>query len=235
MLSHCENVEQTMGLPRGPILPAHVPQPWRELHRTPSDATNAELLTSDEMYIPREKDLAKKKKQGTVNPTRLASFDKEKKVQVIIETPKGSRNKYAWDPEQQIFALKKVLPEGMAFPHDFGFIPSTEGDDGDPIDVLVLMDQPVFTGCLVKARLIGVIEGEQTEKGKSERNDRLLAVAESSHTHSDINSVNDLNKELLKELEQFLVNYHSNDGAEFKVLARRGPSAAAACLEKAAA
>jgi inorganic pyrophosphatase len=182
-----------------------------------------------------EKDLAKKKKQGIVNPTRLASFDKEKKVQVVIETPKGSRNKYAWDKDQQIFVLKKVLPEGMAFPHDFGFIPSTEGDDGDPIDVLVLMDQPVFTGCLVKARLIGVIEGKQTKKGKSERNDRLLAVAESSHTHSDINSVNDLNKELLKELEQFLVNYHTNDGTEFRVLARRGPSAAATCLEKAAA
>jgi inorganic pyrophosphatase len=120
--------------------------------------------------------LAKKKKQGVVNPTRISAFDEDKKVQVIIETPKGSRNKYAWDPEQQVFALKKVLPEGMVFPHDFGFIPSTEGDDGDPIDVLVLMDQPVFTGCLVKARLVGVIEGKQTEEGKSERNDRLLAV-----------------------------------------------------------
>jgi inorganic pyrophosphatase len=180
-----------------------------------------------------EKDLAKKKKPGIVNPTRLAAFDDEKKVQVIIETPKGSRNKYAWDQDQQLFALKKVLPEGMVFPHDFGFIPSTEGEDGDPIDVLVLMDQPVFTGCLVKARLVGIIEGKQTEKGKSERNDRLLAVAESSHTHSKINSLNDLNKDLLKELEQFLVNYHSNDGAEFKVLARKGPDAAAKCLKNA--
>jgi len=179
--------------------------------------------------------LAKKKKHGTLNPTRLAALDKDKKVQVIIETPKGSRNKYAWDPDQQIFVLKKVLPEGMAFPHDFGFIPSTEGEDGDPIDVLVLMDQPVFTGCLVKARLIGVIEGKQTEKGKSERNDRLLAVAESSHTHSNINSLSDLNEQLLKELEKFLVNYHANDGTEFKVLARKGPSAAITCLEKAAA
>lgn len=177
--------------------------------------------------------MAKKKKQGIANPTRLAALDEDKKVQVIIETPKGSRNKYAWDPDQQIFALKKVLPEGMALPHDFGFIPSTEGEDGDPIDILVLMDQPVFTGCLVKTRLIGVIEGRQTEKGKSERNDRLLAVAESSHTHSNINSINDLNKDLLKELEQFLVNYHLNDGAEFKVLARKGPDAAATCLKKA--
>ena len=177
--------------------------------------------------------MAKKKKQGITNPTRLTALDKNKKVQVIIETPKGSRNKYAWDPDQQIFALKKVLPEGMAFTHDFGFIPSTEGEDGDPIDVLVLMDQPVFTGCLVKSRLIGVIEGRQTEKGKSKRNDRLLAVAESSHTHSNISSINDLNKDLLKELEQFLVNYHLNDGAEFKVLARKGPDAAATCLKEA--
>jgi inorganic pyrophosphatase len=84
------------------------------------------------------KDLAKKKKQGIVNPTRLSSFDKERKVQVVIETPKGSRNKYGCDPEQQIFALKKVLPEGMSFPHDFGFIPSTKCDDGDSIDVPVL-------------------------------------------------------------------------------------------------
>ncbi len=162
--------------------------------------------------------MAKKKNPGIVNPTRLAAVDEEKNVQIIIETPKGSRNKYAWDQDQQLFTLKKVLPEGMVFPHD---------------DVLVLMDQPVFTGCLVKARLVGIIEGKETEKGKSERNDRLLAVAESSHTHSKINSLNDLNKDLLKELEQFLVNYHSNDGAEFKVLARKGPDAAARCLKNA--
>jgi len=66
-------------------------------------------------------------------------------------------------------------------------------------------------------------------------NIRLLAVAESSHMHSNINSINDLNKDLLKELEQFLVNYHLNDGAEFKVLARKGPDAAATCLKKARA
>ena len=178
--------------------------------------------------------MAKKKKHGAVNPTRLATLDKDKKVQVIIAAALGRLNNHL-HLDQQIFVLKKVLPEGMAFPHDFGFIPSTEAEDGDPVDVLVLMDQPVFTGCLVKARLIGVIEGKQTEKGKSERNDRLLAVAESSHTHSNINSLNDLNEQLLKELEKFLVNYHANDGTEFKVLARKGPSAAVTCLEKAAA
>ena len=175
--------------------------------------------------------MAKKTKPGVVDPAGLQSFDKDRNVQVIIETPKGSRNKYAWDTDQKVFALKKVLPEGMVFPHDFGFIPSTEGDDGDPIDVLILMDQPVFTGCLVKSRLIGVIEGEQTEKGKTVRNDRLLAVAQSSHTHSDVIAIKDLNKDFLKELQKFLVNYHANDGAEFKVLACKGPDAASKCLK----
>jgi inorganic pyrophosphatase len=110
--------------------------------------------------------------------------------------------------------------------------PSTEGQDGDPIDVLVLMDRSAFAGCLVKSRLIGVIEGEQTEKGKTERNDRLLAVAQSSHTHSNIHCIKDLNEELLKEIQNFLINYHSNDGAEFKVLGCEGPNAATNALKR---
>ncbi len=177
-----------------------------------------------------------RKKNGIVDPTKLPAFNGKngkEDVQVIIETPRGSRNKYAWDPGQRVFTLKKVLPEGMVFPHDFGFVPSTEGQDGDPVDVLVLMDQSVFTGCLVQCRLVGVIEGEQREDGKKERNDRLLAVAKSSHTHSDIHSIKDLNESLLREVESFLVNYHSNDGKEFKVLGCKGPDAAVKYLKKA--
>lgn len=174
-----------------------------------------------------------KKKAGTANPTRLPITDSDGNVQVIVETPRGSRNKYAFDPKQRIFQLKKVLPEGMAFPHDFGFIPSTKADDGDPIDVMILMDEAVFPGCLVKARLVGVIEGEQSQDGKKERNDRLLAVAVSSHTHSDVKSIKDLNKSLLEELEKFLVNYHADDDETFKVLGCKGPQVAEKCLKKA--
>ena len=174
-----------------------------------------------------------KKKAGITDPTRLPVTDDDGNVQVIVETPRGSRNKYAFDPDQKIFSLHKVLPEGMAFPHDFGFIPSTKADDGDPIDVLILMDQPAFPGCLAKARLVGVIEGVQTKDGKKERNDRLLAVAASSHTHSEVKSIKDLNKSMLTELEKFLVNYHLNDKEEYKVLACKGPDAAKKCLKKA--
>src|SRR5690349_21240815 len=95
---------------------------------------------------------------------RLSPHDEEDEHwHVIIETPKGSHNKYDFDPKLGLFALGGVLPEGMSFPYDFGFIPSTLGEDGDPLDVLLLMDEPAFTGCLVRSRLIGVIAAKQTE------------------------------------------------------------------------
>jgi inorganic pyrophosphatase len=90
-------------------------------------------------------------------------------VKVIIETPKGSRNKFKYDPALRMFKLSKVLPEGMVFPYDFGFVPSTKGDDGDPVDVLVLMDEPTFPGCLLECRLVGVLEAGQEEKKKKNK------------------------------------------------------------------
>jgi inorganic pyrophosphatase len=89
-----------------------------------------------------------KRSAGLADPTRLPPFETGNAgLTVIIETPKGSRNKYAYDPKERIYGLRKVLPAGMAFPYDFGFVPSTIADDGDPLDVLVLMDEPAFPGC----------------------------------------------------------------------------------------
>lgn len=106
------------------------------------------------------------KKSSLTNPARLRPYttDDPNTIQVIIETPKGSRNKFSFDSKQKVFELKKVLPAGMAFPYDFGFIPSTQAEDGDGTDVLVLMDEPAFPGCLLKCRVIGVIEGEEGQK-----------------------------------------------------------------------
>ena len=102
--------------------------------------------------------MGNKAASGLADPSQIAPFDADdgNLVHVVIETPKASRNKYAFDPELKIFQLKKVLPEGMTFPYDFGFIPSTKAEDGDPVDVLVLMDEPAFAGCLLKCRVIGV-------------------------------------------------------------------------------
>src|SRR5579862_5457735 len=107
----------------------------------------------------------------------------------IIETPKGCRNKFDYDPDSNLFMLGGLLPEGMMFPFDFGFIPSTLGGDGDPLDVMVLMDEPAHVGCLLHVRIIGVIEAEQTEAGKTETNCRLLGVSVHSYNRENITSI----------------------------------------------
>lgn len=162
-------------------------------------------------------------KNGLANPTLLKPIDKSEGIlQVIIETPKGSRNKFAFDPEQKVFALRKVLPAGMVFPYDFGFLPQTIAEDGDPLDVLLLMDEPAFPGVVVRARLIGIIEGEQLEDKKKTRNDRLLAVAEANHMYANIKDPKDLPGQFLHELEEFFVNYHRLEGKQYKLLGCKG-------------
>ena len=163
--------------------------------------------------------MAQKQAKHLADPTQLKPLDIDEGVlQVIIETPKGSRNKYSFDADQKIFSLKKVLPAGMAFPYDFGFLPRTLADDGDPIDVLLLMDEPAFPGCLISARLIGVIRGEQIDGKKRIRNDRLVAIAEANHMYANVKKLDDLPKHFVKELEDFFVNYHRLEGKQYKLL-----------------
>jgi inorganic pyrophosphatase len=178
--------------------------------------------------------MAKSGSKRLTDPTQLKPIDKKDGLlQVIVETPKGSRNKFAFDPEQEIFALKKVLPAGMTFPYDFGFLPKTLAPDGDPIDVLLLMDEPAFPGIAVRARLIGIIEGEQLDGKKRIRNDRLLAVAEGNHMYANIRKLKDLPDKFLHELQDFFVNYHNLEGKKYKLLGCRGAEAAMTLIKKA--
>lgn len=171
--------------------------------------------------------MGKKSSGGMANPMKLKGPKKgDETVQVVIETPKGSHNKFAFDPEQRIFMLKKVLPAGMTFPYDFGFLPQTKAPDGDPIDVLLFMDEPAYPGCAVMARLIGVIEGEQIDGKKKVRNDRLMAVAVANHSYAYLNKVRDLPEQFLRELEEFFVNYHKLEGKEYRLLGCKGAQAA---------
>jgi inorganic pyrophosphatase len=174
----------------------------------------------------------KKRGRALANPTQLPPFDEDGEVVVIIETPKGSRNKYAFDPKERVFELKKVLPAGMSFPYDFGFIPSTVGGDGDPLDVLVLMDEPAFAGCKLTCRVIGVIQGEQGEKSEVERNDRIVAVETGNHSYAHVKHIDELGKHFEREIEAFFVNYHGLDGKKYRILGLKGPSAARRCIEQ---
>ncbi|MGA9984714.1 MAG: inorganic diphosphatase [Acidobacteriaceae bacterium] len=152
---------------------------------------------------------------------------------MIVETPAGSRNKFAFDPDQGIFILKRVLPAGMTFPYDFGFLPRTIAPDGDPIDVLLLMDEPAFPGISVRARLIGVIEGEQIEGKKKNRNDRLVAVADANHMYANVRRLKDLPGKWIRELEDFFVNYHQLEGKKYRLLGCRGERTALQLVKKA--
>lgn len=167
------------------------------------------------------------------NPTKLKPMEKGDIVQVIVETPAGSRNKFSFDVEQGIFAHKKTLPAGMSFPYDFGFLPQTKAPDGDPIDVLLLMDEPAFPGISVRGRLIGVIEGQQLEGKKKTRNDRLVVVSEATHRYQNVRKLNDLPDRWTEELEEFFVNYHDLEGKRYQLLGTKGVREAMRLIRKA--
>jgi inorganic pyrophosphatase len=153
-------------------------------------------------------------------------------LNVVIDTPRGSRNKFKYDEKLGLFRLGKVLPLGASFPFDFGFVPSTRGADGDALDVLVLMDEPAFTGCVVPSRLLGGIQAEQTEGGETVRNDRLVAVIETPYNPAEARSLDELNKRRLDEIEHFFVSYNQMEGRQFKPTARYGPERARKLVEE---
>jgi inorganic pyrophosphatase len=191
----------------------------------------ADLRLSTRERIPLKNE---KNRRALADPSQLKPWDsrEDKLVQVVIETPKASRNKYDFDQDLHVFELRKVLPAGMTFPYDFGFVPSTLADDGDPLDVLVLMDEPAFPGCVLKCRLIGIIEGQQLDKEKKKiRNDRIVAIEKHNHSFADIEHIDDLGNKFLDELEEFFVNYHRMLGKKYEVTGVGGPRKALRAIE----
>lgn len=160
---------------------------------------------------------------------------KRRECKSVIETPKGSRNKYKYDPEYQTFALGGLLAEGLVFPYDFGFIPSTRGKDGDPLDIMILLQEPAHVGCLVDVRVIGVIEADQTQDGERTGNDRLIGVAIHSYEHEELESLSEMPKPVLDQVEEFFISYNKSRGKKFKVKGRHGPKRAAELVEEAIA
>ena len=164
---------------------------------------------------------------------RVPTFDpKSADLNVVVDTPKGSRNKFEYDEELGLFRLGGVLPAGAVFPYDFGSVPGTLGGDGDPMDALILMEEPAFVGCLVESRLIGVIEAEQTEDGETTRNDRLIAVFTRSRNHKNVRELDQLDANLVDEIEHFFVSYNQIKGKTFRPLGRHGAGRARKVVEE---
>jgi inorganic pyrophosphatase len=162
----------------------------------------------------------------------LPAYHSRSVVNAVIETPRGSRNKFTFDPEIGGFRLGKQLPAGWVFPFDFGFVPSTLGDDGDPLDVLVLLETPTFTGCVVQARVIGVIDGEETSKsGKKARNPRIIAVAVESTEYAGLRRIDQVPGNLVDEITQFFVSYNAATGKTFRATGTHGSREAIARID----
>ena len=154
-------------------------------------------------------------------------------VTAVIETPAGSRNKFVYDGDLGFFRLHKILPMGSAFPFDFGFIPGTLAEDGDPLDLLVLGEEATFTGCAVTVRLLGVMQALQTDDRRTIRNDRLIGTPEGEKIKPAALSIDEVPGRVLDQIEHFFIAYNRYEGREFKIVKRRGPGAALKLLEQA--
>ena len=164
----------------------------------------------------------------------LPTFDGDStNLNVVVESPCGSKVKFDYNPTIDAFELSYILPAGSHFPFEFGFVPSTLAEDGDPLDILVLMDAPSCVGCALAARPIGVIEAEQTQDGETFRNDRLIAVATAARNFAQVNSLDDLHPGILEEIEHFFISYNKMRRRQFKPLRRGDGSTAIALVRKA--
>ncbi|PWT99284.1 MAG: inorganic pyrophosphatase [Bacteroidetes bacterium] len=155
-------------------------------------------------------------------------------IDIVVETPKGSAQKYDYEAETHFFKLSKILPSGMIFPFDFGFIPETRGADGDPIDIIMISELASFPGCKIKCRLIGGFKAKQSgeRKKKMVRNDRYFAVPECSVMYKHVKTLKDLPAEIIKQVESFFIDYNKIEEKEFKVISQMQPKEAEQIIHK---
>lgn len=138
---------------------------------------------------------------------------RDNSVTALIEIPRGSKNKYEWDEEMEGVALSRVLYQSVAYPAEYGFIPGTLADDGDALDVVVLIDQPTFPGCLMRVRPIGILRLRQ----EGERDDKVLCVAVSDPLYAGTNDITDIPPHRLLEIRHFFATYTELEGREVEV------------------
>ncbi len=165
------------------------------------------------------------------NLIKLPPFSDDGDVRVVIETPRSSRAKFSYDPEFQTFILSKSLLTGLTYPHDWGFVPSTKAEDGDPLDIMVIHDAATLPGLVLACRVIGILQIEQKSKKKTERNDRLFAVPRRSHSERALKDIADLTKPIREELEKFFIATDELEDKKLSIIGWKGPKAAVQAIK----
>jgi inorganic pyrophosphatase len=166
------------------------------------------------------------------NLTKLPTWADKTHIYAVVETPRGSHCKLEYDPKLRVFTLSKPLMAGLTYPYDWGFIPSSRAEDGDPLDVLIIHDAGTYPGLLLRCKPIGVLEVLQTSKGKEERNDRIFAVPDRSPFEGDLQDVRRLPKRAIEEFEKFFVATDALEDKKLKFLGWRGPTRAIKTIQR---
>lgn len=160
----------------------------------------------------------------------LPAFGPDGTVHVVVESPRGSTVKLKFDVDLDTFTLSRPLIEGLMYPCDWGFVPSTRASDGDPLDAMIIWDRASFPGVVIACRLIGALTVEQNSKqrpGMRERNDRVIVVPVNAPRFSTLKEMRDVDLRTRQELESFFVAATAFEGKDLKLLGWADRAAAA--------
>jgi inorganic pyrophosphatase len=160
--------------------------------------------------------------------SRIPAQPKPGLINVLIEIPAGSKNKYEFDKDMAAFALDRVLYSSVQYPYDYGFVPNTLADDGDPLDGMVLMDQPTFPGCVITARPIGMLE--MIDGG--DRDEKILCVPDKDPRYANVRSLKDVAQHRLDEIAEFFRTYKNLEKKVTEILGWQDIDQVAPLVEK---
>jgi inorganic pyrophosphatase len=163
-----------------------------------------------------------------VDLTLIPAQPKPGLINVLIEITGGSKNKYEYDKDLQAFALDRVLYSSVQYPYDYGFVPNTLADDGDPLDGMVIIDEPTFPGCVIAARPIGFLE--MIDGG--DRDEKILCVPDKDPRYAQIKSLKDLPSHRLDEIAEFFRSYKNLEKKVTEILGWQDVDQVKALVEK---
>jgi inorganic pyrophosphatase len=163
-----------------------------------------------------------------VDLSRIPAQPKPGLINVLVEIPAGSKNKYEFDKDMNAMILDRVLSSSVHYPYDYGFVPNTLADDGDPLDGMVMIDQPTFPGCVIAARPIGMLE--MVDGG--DRDEKILCVPADDPRYVDVKSLDDVAPHRLEEIAEFFRSYKNLEKKVTEILGWQNLDKVAALVEE---